>query len=80
MMAMPCSTRTENENEEDLIVENSLDGSEENDYVVASRTEPVSYLGRRQQAEVLHRTSHHALGTRRNGGQTGPFPGSGTRR
>ncbi|EJD74412.1 hypothetical protein LOAG_18272 [Loa loa] len=74
-------TTIENEIEGEFIVSNSYDDPEENEYVVASRSEPVIYPARRQREDSLRRSSRRLITTKRgNDERTDPLPATFTRR
>ncbi|VDM09070.1 unnamed protein product [Wuchereria bancrofti] len=74
-------TATENENEGEFVVVNSYDDTEENEYVVASRSEPVIYPARRQRENSIRRSNRRLITNNRSSDErTDPIPGTVTRR
>lgn len=74
-------TTIENENEGEYIMGNSYYDSEENEYVVASRSEPVMYPVRRQREDSFRRNNRRLITTKRNiDERIDPSPATITRR
>lgn len=79
--SMTQYTATENENEGEFVVVNSYDDAEENEYIIASRSEPVIYPARRQHENSIRRSNRRLIANNRNSDErTDPIPGTITRR
>lgn len=62
----------ENENEGEFIVGNLYDDPEENEYVVASRSEPVIYPSSRQREDSIRRSNRRLITSKRGDERTEP--------
>lgn len=78
---MAQCTTIEKENEGEFVVRNSYDDPEENEYVIASRSEPVIFPARRQHEDLIRRSSRRLITTKRcNDEQTDPMSTTVSRR
>uniref|UniRef100_A0A915PLL6 Uncharacterized protein n=1 Tax=Setaria digitata TaxID=48799 RepID=A0A915PLL6_9BILA len=77
---MSHSAVIENESEGEFIMGNSCDYPEENEYVVACRSEPVVYPARRQHTDSFQRSNRRLITTKRCNDDCNGVPSTITRR